>query len=240
MSTRVWLFTFFFSVILHCAICAVIFFFSKIDEYPEETVYHVSLAEFASAPVSQASASAQQLSADLNPAPELSPEPEVTPLPPKSAPLLTPKRQPLKAKQPEQASAPDRSKEQPVQPGDKTGSKAQTGEPGGAEQGGTQRIGGLNVYAENAVEQRPAISRRALPVYPEHARRRNIQGMVIVRIIVDISGNPQQCSIQSSSPEGIFDEVALTAARKTRFIPGKVAGRPVNTTVLLPYKFSVN
>ena len=63
--------------------------------------------------------------------------------------------------------------------------------------------------------------------------------MVVVRLVVDTSGSPQNCAIHSSSPEGVFDDAALRAARKTRFLPGKVNGQPVNTLVMIPYQFTL-
>ena len=66
-----------------------------------------------------------------------------------------------------------------------------------------------------------------------------MQGQVVVQLVVDVSGNPQQCAIYSSDPAGVFDDAALAAARRTRFLPGKVHGQPVNTIVLIPYQFTL-
>lgn len=97
----------------------------------------------------------------------------------------------------------------------------------------------MSAYAEDAVDQRPSISRRVMPEYPDRARRMNMQGQVVVQLVVDVSGNPQQCAIYSSDPAGVFDDAALAAARRTRFLPGKVHGQPVNTIVLIPYQFTL-
>jgi protein TonB len=54
---------------------------------------------------------------------------------------------------------------------------------------------------------------------------------------VDTSGLPKACAIRSAEPFGYFEEAALNAAQKIRFIPGKINGAPVNTLVLLPFVF---
>ncbi len=115
-----------------------------------------------------------------------------------------------------------------------------TAREGRASKNGLRTIGGLSAYDADVVDQRPAIARKALPQYPVNARRRNLQGKVVVRIVVDTTGTPRQCAIHASAPAGVFDQAALAAARKTRFIPGKLQGHPVNTVILLPYYFALH
>lgn len=103
----------------------------------------------------------------------------------------------------------------------------------------SQYIGGFAAYDADAVDRRPVVSRRVLPVYPERARRQQVRGRVEVRLIVDASGNPRDCAIHRAEPAGYFEEAALEAARKTRFIPGEIRGRAVNTVVLIPFVFSI-
>jgi protein TonB len=54
---------------------------------------------------------------------------------------------------------------------------------------------------------------------------------------VDAAGLPQECSVRAADPPGYFEEAALKAAQKMRFIPGTLNGTPVNTLVLLPFTF---
>jgi protein TonB len=65
----------------------------------------------------------------------------------------------------------------------------------------------------------------------------NVEGKVMVELVVDTSGLPKACAVRSAEPSGYFEEAALNAAQKMRFIPGKVRGAPVNTLVLLPFAF---
>ena len=70
-------------------------------------------------------------------------------------------------------------------------SQSPKGTDGDTARGGPRAIGGLSAYAEDAVDQRPSVSRRAIPEYPDRARRMNMQGQVVVQLVVDVSGKPQ-------------------------------------------------
>ncbi|MDR3175018.1 MAG: energy transducer TonB [Desulfovibrio sp.] len=87
------------------------------------------------------------------------------------------------------------------------------------------------------MDQRPSVSRRVKPEYPTRARRMSIEGTVMVELVVDTAGLPKACAIRSAEPSGYFEEAALNAVQKMRFIPGKINGAPVNTLVLLPFAF---
>lgn len=244
--------TFAFSLFLHGSIVTAGFLFANAESSPEEKIYRVSLAEFAPAQTSVTPGQeGKPDSAPAEPQPEApvrTIEPEAVPPPPKPIPEMTPKPTPTRpvpqAQRRREQTRPQETEsgvtqanvpeQQPAAP-----SQNSEGAVGGTARGGPRTIGGLSVYAEDAVDQRPSISRRIMPEYPDKARRLNLQGQVVVRLVVDVSGNPQQCSIHSSEPEGLFDETALAAAKKTRFIPGKINGQPVNTIVLIPYKFTL-
>lgn len=230
-----------FSLFLHGAIVATGFLFAGMSSLPEEKVYRVSLAEFAPASV------AVPVAENVTPAP---PEPAApkSPPPPEPTPAPTPpKPEPRPQPRPKTPSVKPVERKPPQTPASSQASEAQqpstpqaTAQPSGtATRGGPRSYGSMSAYAEDLVDQRPSISRRVMPQYPDSARRRNIEGMVVVRLIVDTEGKAQQCAIHSSEPAEIFDNAALTAARKTRFVPGKVNGQPVNTMVLIPYKFAL-
>ena len=92
-------------------------------------------------------------------------------------------------------------------------------------------------YDNDALDQRPSITRRVAPEYPTKARRMNVQGTVTVQLVVDTAGKPRNCVVVKATPGGYFEEAALDAARSMRFVPGKLKGQPVNTLVQLPFAF---
>lgn len=65
------------------------------------------------------------------------------------------------------------------------------------------------------------------PAYPGEALEQDLEGYVIVEFTVTESGAVQDIGVIESSPPGVFDEAALTAARRLRFEPRLVADRPV-------------
>ena len=59
------------------------------------------------------------------------------------------------------------------------------------------------------------------PNYPEYARRRNIEGFVILHFIVDIKGRVINPSVQQANPPGHFETAAIRTIRQWQFTPGK-------------------
>lgn len=64
------------------------------------------------------------------------------------------------------------------------------------------------------------------PEYSEEARKAKYQGTVVLWIIVDPQGQPQDIRVVRSVGKGL-DEKAVEAVRKWRFEPAKLKGQPV-------------
>lgn len=79
---------------------------------------------------------------------------------------------------------------------------------------------------------RPAEPKRVpSPRYPEVARRRGVEGQVLVRMRVDAEGRVVSVVVVESEPRDVFDEAARDAARRATFAPAVEGGRPVASTV---------
>jgi TonB family protein len=74
------------------------------------------------------------------------------------------------------------------------------------------------------------------PEYPEEARRAHAGGRVIVSVIVDETGKVISAEVEDGPI--LFRRVALEAARKARFKPMLVDGRPVRVSGILQYRFA--
>lgn len=224
------------SVLLHAGVAGLALAFSSGGLSRDEQVYRVTLAEFAASAASSpspASPSPAPVPQAETPKPEpAKPEPEIKKPPESKTKTINTRKkiQKTKPKQEEQPSAPV----QPASTG--AGETAGTGESAGPA-GPSLNIGGLAAYGIDAVDQRPSIARRVVPEYPATARRMGVEGKVVVRLVVDAAGKPRECTVHEADPPGYFEDAALAAARRTRFIPGKVRGRPVNTAVLIPFIF---
>lgn len=75
-------------------------------------------------------------------------------------------------------------------------------------------------------------------VYPEMARRAQIEGRVIVEFIIDKEGNVMDPKIIRGIGGGC-DEVALNAVQKIKFKPGMQRGKPVLVRYSMPINFTL-
>lgn len=84
----------------------------------------------------------------------------------------------------------------------------------------------------------PSVSRDSTPAYPEAAKARGIQGVVVVEVDVDEEGRVTDARI-ATSVHVLVDEPALDAARKLLFTPATQDGEPVAVTIQYRYVFSL-
>lgn len=78
------------------------------------------------------------------------------------------------------------------------------------------------------------------PRYPAQARREHMQGTVILRVLVDAQGRPQQVLVQSGSGHRLLDRTAQQQVlAHWRFKPAVVDGHAVPAWALVPVQFSL-
>jgi protein TonB len=99
-------------------------------------------------------------------------------------------------------------------------------------------LGGVG-FNLSEVDEAPAVLTSMPPQYPYGAKRRHVEGEVVVRMLVNGQGDPVRLSIHKSDPPGVFDKAALSAAQRWKFRPGRYKGEAVDTWVLLPFKFEL-
>lgn len=75
------------------------------------------------------------------------------------------------------------------------------------------------------------------PRYPLSARRRGIEGRVVLRVFVGADGHVQSIDILHSSHHAVLDDAAVRALRRWRFEPARQAGLPVAGRVDIPVAF---
>ena len=92
-------------------------------------------------------------------------------------------------------------------------------------------------YGVGEVDEPPKQIRHVRPRYPSAAERKHIQGLVNIAFTVDAQGRVGKLEVLDSQPPGIFDEAAIASARRWRFVPGKVEGKPVNTRCSIAIRF---
>ena len=92
---------------------------------------------------------------------------------------------------------------------------------------GTPNGGADSNRIYTAWEQAPELVRIVKPAYPPEAQRKNIEGRVVMSIVVDEMGNVIEASVVTSIPSGIFDEAALESIMSWRFRPAKMRNQPI-------------
>lgn len=71
---------------------------------------------------------------------------------------------------------------------------------------------------------------RIEPIYPRTAQRRGIEGYVVVEFTVTTEGATRDVRVIESTPPGIFDRAAVSAAQQFRFQPRIRSGQPVEAS----------
>lgn len=77
------------------------------------------------------------------------------------------------------------------------------------------------------------------PAYPLAARRRGIEGTVLVRAEVAASGECLRAELKKTSGAEMLDQAALEAVRKWRFVPAKRGSQAVVAWVEVPITFKL-
>jgi TonB family protein len=96
-----------------------------------------------------------------------------------------------------------------------------------------------DMYEFIPVEKEPYIDIKDLQrrvEYPEIARRANVQGKVLVRVLVGKNGVPVK-SIVESSDSDLLDSAATRAIMKSVFTPALQNSQPVTCWVSIPVVF---
>jgi len=88
-------------------------------------------------------------------------------------------------------------------------------------------------------QEKPKIVQWIKPDYPEMARLSQLQGTVIVKVLVGPDGNVMDAQVVKSVNSAL-DRAAIEAARRTKWVPGKQRNIPVKAWMALPYSFTLH
>jgi len=90
-----------------------------------------------------------------------------------------------------------------------------------------------------ASSENPKILTWAKPEYPEMARRAQLEGTVMVKVLVGPDGTVKDAII-ISGVNPLLNKAAIEAAKRCKFIPGKQRNIPVKAWMALPFSFRLN
>lgn len=171
------------------------------------------------------------------PAPPPEPVPHADPSPPAAAPVA-----PVAADPADRAGTPDStvvtgSRGSGVGGGTGTGSGSGIGEGDGAGLGpGSGGGTGGGPYRPGAGITPPSLLREVKPIYTEEARRRGVEGEVVVETVVRSDGSVGSLRVVRGLDRGL-DARAVEAVRQWRFSPARRHGTPVDVLVEVAVEF---
>jgi len=94
-------------------------------------------------------------------------------------------------------------------------------------------------YGEKFIgPEEPEAVTKCPPEYPVLAREKNIDGTVVMSVLVCEHGRVMDVKVTRSV--AILDAAAVTALSCWRFEPAKLDGRPVPVWITVPMKFTLN
>ena len=86
---------------------------------------------------------------------------------------------------------------------------------------------------------RPMLKQNPKPVYPAAARRRGMQGVVLLKVNVNNKGNVEKLDVLQSSGYKVLDLSAVNSVKHWKFIPAKIGEDSVSSVIEIPIKFSL-
>jgi len=167
------------------------------------------------------------------PKPEPEPEPIITPAPQPivtpevkpEPPLPLPKPKPITSEKPKPINPPKPKPKPEAQP------KAALVQPLEAQAPSPAYI---------APRQHAAYLDNPKPAYPTLARKRGMEGRVVLRVQVRRDGAVQSVDVEQSTGFALLDRAARAAALRWRFAPAMRGNTAVDGEVLVPFDFRLN
>lgn len=89
-------------------------------------------------------------------------------------------------------------------------------------------------------DSKPFVLDNPKPVYPSAARRRGMQGVVLLQVNISAEGNVTAIHVMRSSGFRILDITALNSVKQWRFMPARKGNTEVASTVQVPVRFMLN
>ena len=112
---------------------------------------------------------------------------------------------------------------------------------GGARVGGVRPgSGGEGSGEGSGASTLPTGGYQVKPRYPDSARRRGVEGTVIIKAYVTEQGRVEQIQIEQSAGHADLDEAAVEAVGRWRFEPARRGRQPIAIWVSIPVRFMLN
>ncbi len=104
--------------------------------------------------------------------------------------------------------------------------------------GGNGAGSGGGFFPASQVEQKARLLSKPEPQYTEEARRNQISGTVVLRVVFSSNGEVVQIRAMRTLPFGLTER-AIAAARQIQFVPAVRGGQSVSVAMQLEYNFNL-
>jgi TonB family protein len=94
------------------------------------------------------------------------------------------------------------------------------------------------VYKSSELDSKARIISRPEPQYTDKARNSQIEGTVVIRAVFAADGRVRGIRIVKGLPGGL-NLMAVRAARRIKFVPAQIGGRPVSQYIQIEYNFNL-
>jgi len=95
------------------------------------------------------------------------------------------------------------------------------------------------VFEEGQTDEPATPLTTPMPPYPPRARQEEIQGTVLVELVVDRQGRVSQVTVRSL-PDPVFRSTVMNTIKQWRFRPARNKGVPVNMRLRVPIEFKLD
>jgi protein TonB len=88
------------------------------------------------------------------------------------------------------------------------------------------------------IDEPPAPTKTVSPAYPESAKKDTLEGVVYLRVLISEGGAVKEVHVEKGVREDL-NKAAVDAMKQWLFKPPTKKGKPVQTTVVVPFKFKL-
>jgi protein TonB len=99
--------------------------------------------------------------------------------------------------------------------------------------------GGEQAETFYAFDTPPVPIHRVAPVYPDLARQAGVEGVVLIRVLIDETGRVLDAQHAGGEANPLLVQAAIDAAKKWLFTPAKQRDMPVRVWYAIPIAFSI-
>jgi periplasmic protein TonB len=152
--------------------------------------------------------------------------------PPEAPPPLVVEPEPVPEPEPEEASEPEAV--------DEAGDESPAPAPGPPAPAGYRAAAGDGPLELKDVARPPAVLEQVKPDYPRDARWQRIEGLVVVRVVVDREGRVDPARVRVVQSVPALDAAAVAAIVRWRFSPAIAhGGQAVAVIIEVPFRFNL-